>query len=91
MSFPGKTQAGHIFDVKYVLPANRVISKLPDYESFSRQSKLRIDPKDISNLKWEPMITTNTNFLTVSSKLDSITSVMKSLHPISSGVYHCLL
>ena len=61
MSFPGKTQVevadsqgkvkiDHISDVKYVLPADRVISKWPHYHSFGRQSKLRIDPKDIQIL-----------------------------------------
>ena len=72
----------HISDVKYVVPADRVISKLPDYQPFSRQSKLRIDPKDIPNLKWEPTVTGNINFLAVSSMLDSATSVTDSLNPI---------
>ena len=55
VSFPGNTQVEvvdsngkvklvHILDVKYVLPADRVISKLPNYQSFSRHSTLRIDP-----------------------------------------------
>ena len=68
ISFPGKTQVEvvdskgkvkivHILDVKYVLPTDRVISKLPDYQSSGRQSKLKIDLKDISNLKWEPTVT----------------------------------
>ena len=39
----------HISGVKYVLPADRVMSKWPDYQSFGMQSKLRIDPKDIPN------------------------------------------
>ena len=58
VSFPGKAQVEvvdskgkvkivHISNVKYVLT---VISKLPDYQSFGRQLKLRIDPKDIPNL-----------------------------------------
>ena len=41
----GKVRIVHISDVKYVLPADRVISKLPDYQSFGR--KQRIGPKDI--------------------------------------------
>ena len=71
----------HISDVKRVPPADWVISKLPDYLSFGRQSKLRIDPKDIPNLKWEPTVTINTNISTVSSKLNSTTSVVDSLNP----------
>ena len=93
MPFPGKTQVQvvdskgkvkivHILDVKYVLPADSVILKLPGYHSLGRQSKLRIDPKDIPNLKWKSTVTINPNFLTVSSKSDSITSVTDSLNPI---------
>ena len=73
MSFPGKTQVEvveakgkvkivHISNVKYVLHVDRVISKLPNYQSFGRQSKLMIDPKDIPNLKWEPTVTVNSCF-----------------------------
>ena len=60
--FPTKTQANvvdskgkekmvHISDIKYVLPADRVISKLPDYKSFGRQLKLRTDPRNIPNIR----------------------------------------
>ena len=42
----GKTKTVHISDVKYIFPGDRVISKLPDYQSFVSQSKLSIDPKD---------------------------------------------
>ena len=72
----------HISDIKWVLPADSVVSKLPDYQSFGRQSKLRIDPKDIPNLKWETTVTINTNFLAVSSHLDNTISVMDNLNPI---------
>ena len=85
----GKVKIVHISDVKYVLLADSIISKLPNYLSFSRQSKLRIDPKDIPILKWEPTVTVNANFLTVSSKLDSATSLMDSLNP--SPVHHLLI
>ena len=43
-----KTKIAHISDVRYILPAERVISKLPDYQSFGKQSKLRINPQHIS-------------------------------------------
>ena len=93
VSFPGKTQFKvadskgkaklvHISDIQYVLPVDRVISKLPYCQSFGRQSRLRIDLKDIPNLKWESTVTITTNFLAVSSKLGSTTSVMDSLNPI---------
>ena len=55
VSFPGKTQVEmedsmgkvkivHISDVKYILPAEWVILKLPDYHTFGRQSRLNLDP-----------------------------------------------
>ena len=55
VSFHGKTQVEVVNStgtvVKYMLPADQVISKLPDYQCFGRQLKLRIDPKNIPNLK----------------------------------------
>ena len=37
----GKVKIVHMSDIKYVLPVDRVISKLPNYQSSDRQSKLR--------------------------------------------------
>ena len=51
----------HISDVKYILLAERVITKLPYYQSFASQPKLRLDPILIPDLKWEPTVTTKTN------------------------------
>ena len=34
----GKTHMVHISEVKYVLPAEQIIDKLPDYENFGRRS-----------------------------------------------------
>ena len=63
----GKVKIVHIAAITYVLPADSIISKLPDYQSSGRQSRLRID-YDIPNLKWVATVTINTNFLAVSSK-----------------------
>ena len=41
---------------KIFLPSDWVIEKLPEYQSFGRQSKLRLDPQYIPNLKWEPPV-----------------------------------
>ena len=67
VNLKGKVKVVHASDVKYVMSADRVISKLPDYQSFGRQSRLRIDMKNIPNLKWEPTVTINMYFLAVSS------------------------
>ena len=34
----GKTKVVYVSNVEYILPADRVISKLPDNQSFGRQS-----------------------------------------------------
>ena len=52
-----------IADVKYILHRDRVIAELPDYQSFGRQSQVE-----------EPIVSVNTNFTSVMSKLDSPTS-----------------
>ena len=74
----GKAEVVHVSNVKYLLPADRVISKLPDYQSFGRQSKMRKNLQHIPNLKWDTTIVVNTNFSAVTSKLDSATSVIES-------------
>ena len=35
------------------MPAERYISQLPDYESFGRQIKLRLNPRNIPDLSWK--------------------------------------
>ena len=77
----GKVRTVPISDIIYVLPADRVISKLSDYQSFGRQSKLRIDLKDIPKFRMGTYYNYKYKVLAVSSKLD-ITSVMDSLNPI---------
>ena len=36
----GNTTWVHLTDVKYILPVDSVIAKLPDYQSFGRKTKL---------------------------------------------------
>ena len=49
----GKTKMEHITHVKYILPAEWLISCLPDYNKFGHHNKLRLDPKYIPDLKWD--------------------------------------
>ena len=35
------------------MPAERYISQLPDYESFGRQTKLWLNPRNIPDLSWK--------------------------------------
>ena len=64
----GKSKVVHALDVKYILPADRIIIKLPHYQSFGRQFNLRLDLQYMPNLKWEPTVKVKTNFTAVTSK-----------------------
>ena len=35
------------------MPAERYISQLPDYESFGRQTKMQLNPRNIPDLSWK--------------------------------------
>ena len=50
----------HLTDVKYILPVNNAITKLPDYQSFGRKSKLRLNLDRIPNLHWNLSTTLST-------------------------------
>ena len=43
----------HVKHVKYVPPLDKYITKLPDYSSFGRKTKLRINPDQIPDLHWK--------------------------------------
>ena len=50
----------HLTDVKYILPVDNIITKLPDYQGFGRKTKLRLNPDRIPNLHWNLSTTLNT-------------------------------
>ena len=56
----GNTTWVHLTDIKYILPVDNVITKLPDYQSFGRKTKLRLNPNRIPNLHWNLFTTLNT-------------------------------
>ena len=43
----------HIKHVKYILPTDKYIDKLPDYSGFGRKTTLRINPNQIPDLHWK--------------------------------------
>ena len=55
----GNTTLVHLTDVKYILPVDNVIDKLPAYQSFGRKTKLRLNPDRIPNLHWNLSTTLN--------------------------------
>ena len=82
----GNTQWVHISHVKYVLPADNVISKLPDCSHFGRKTTLRINPDQIPDLGWAIATTLNTVPL-------SVTTMSQPSHnvPRTSPVVHELI
>ena len=56
----GSTTWVHLTDLKYILPVDNVINKLPDYQSFGRKTKLRLNLDRIPNLHWNLSTTLNT-------------------------------
>ena len=59
----------HVKHVKYILPADRCIKQLPDYNTFGRRSTFRLNPDKIPDLHWslaDSCHTTNIG-LTISS------------------------
>ena len=49
----GRSKMEHISNIKYIMPTKRYISQLPDYESFGRQTKLRLNPKNTPDSSWK--------------------------------------
>ena len=58
----GNTMWVHLTDVKYILPVDNVITKLADYQSFGRKTKLRLNPDRIPKFPLEFVHHTKYNF-----------------------------
>ena len=48
----GPSREEHLDHIKYVLPADRYISAVPDYEKFGHRTNLRVNSKNIPDLQW---------------------------------------
>ena len=46
----GKSKIEHISNIKYIMPAERYISQIPDYKMFGHQTKLHLNPCNIPDL-----------------------------------------
>ena len=49
----GRSKTEHISNIKYIMPTERYISQLADYKSFGRQTKLRLNLRNIPDLSWK--------------------------------------
>ena len=52
--YGGETTKYHVTDIKKVLCADQAIAQLPDYNKLGRLTRLRLNPKDIPDLGWNP-------------------------------------
>ena len=83
----GPTEMKQIKHVKYILPADKYIDKLPDYSGFGRKTTLRINPSQIPHLHWK---LTKSYHTTIIGQTDAVTTSM-GVHSIivnsSDGAY----
>ena len=81
----GKSHFVHIQDIKYVLPAESIITKLPNYDSFGRKTKLRLNPDNIPDIHWElatlanSIKSTTNSYSTPKSDLISVNTIIASI------------
>ena len=64
-SVGGPTEMKHVKHVKYILPADRYIKRIPDYNAFGKKTTLRLNPDRIPDLHWslaDSYLTTNVGF-----------------------------
>ena len=50
ISTEGKPKTIHISGVKYILPADNIISKIRNFQIFGRKTNLRLNPDHIQDL-----------------------------------------
>ena len=80
----GPTEMKHIKHVKYILPTDKFIDKLPDYSGFGRKTTLRINPDQIPDLHWK---LANTYHTTNIGQTDTgTTSIL--IHNITVKTFH---
>ena len=68
----GKPHFVHITDVKYVLPADNIISHIPTFNQFGRKTKLNLNPDVVPDLKWKVSDTLNTKTSIIPIKIEKV-------------------
>ena len=58
--------------MKYVLPADSVISHIPTFNQFGRKTKLNLNPDVVPDLKWKVCDTLNTKTPIVPIKIEKV-------------------
>ena len=73
----------HIKHVKYVLPTDKYIDKLPEYTGFGRKTTLRINPDQIPDFHWK---LTNKHHTTNVGQTE-IENTSVSIHDVRVKIY----
>ena len=68
----GKPHFVHVTDVKYVLPADSVISHIPTFNQFGRKTKLNLNPDVVPDLKWQRSDILNTQTPIIPMKIEKV-------------------
>ena len=79
----GPTEMKLVKHVKYVIPADKYINKLPDYSGFGRKTTLRISPDQIPDLHWKLANTYHT------TEIGQIEVNNASIHKITINTLTC--
>ena len=79
----GPTEMKHIKHVKYVLPVDKYINKLPDYSRFGRKTMLRINPDQIPDLHWKLANTYHT------TEIGQTKSTNMTIYDIITNTFTC--
>ena len=82
----GQTEMKHIKHVKYILPTDKYIDKLPDYSGFGRETTLGLNPDQIPDLHWK---LTNT-YHTTNVGQSEIGNMSVSIHDIMVKTFDCV-
>ena len=73
-TYGGKMKKVHISNVKYVLPADNITSKIPDYKLFGRKTKLRTNLDHVPNLGWQLATMVNTKLVDTQMPVQNVTT-----------------
>ena len=71
----GPTEMKHVKHVKYILPTDRYINRLPNYSMFGRKTTLRMNPDHIPDLHWKLANTYHTTSIGYTEPLSTTISV----------------
>ena len=77
-SVGGPTEMKHVKHVKYILPVDRYIKQIPNYNAFGRKTTLRLNPDRIPDLHWslaDSFHTTNIGLTISNTKAMSTNSI----------------